>query len=126
VPRADKVARAFAEREPSDEAVVLVVEDGGTVVGFVDVRMNRTPDWNMLRRKIGGWVSELGVAETHRGRGVGSRLLQAAEEWLGGRGVEILMLDTGWRNEEAIRFYEQRMGYRRIGLILIKELGTNP
>ena len=59
-------------------------------------------------------VSELWVAETHRGQGVGRKLLAKAEQLAVGRGCVRLHLET--RNEAARSLYEH-LGYRIFGTL---------
>jgi len=59
-------------------------------------------------------VSELWVAESHRGQGVGSALLAAAEQLARDEGCHRIHLET--RNEGARRLYE-RTGYRVFGTL---------
>jgi GNAT superfamily N-acetyltransferase len=122
VPDAKRVARRYAARRQGAEEAVLVAEEAGEVVGFVDLTIRRsTPGGGtMLRRSVVGFVNELAVEEGRRGAGIGAALMAAAEDWAAGAGAEALMLDTGTKNEGAIRFYE-RLGYRPIGVTLIKE-----
>jgi GNAT superfamily N-acetyltransferase len=66
---------------------VLVAEVDGRVAGFVQVLLRRPPEQpSMLKPRLLGYVRELGVSEDARGTGLGSQLLEAAEEWacLGG------------------------------------------
>jgi hypothetical protein len=48
--------------------------------------------------------------------------MQAAEAWARLAGAQAMMVDTGAKNSQAQRFYRERMGYRDIGVILIKPL----
>lgn len=57
-----------------------------------------------------GWVYYLAVADEARRRGLGSRLMAAAESWLGGRGVPRLNLMVRRENKAVVAFYEAR-GY---------------
>ncbi|MEM1101034.1 MAG: GNAT family N-acetyltransferase [Pseudomonadota bacterium] len=57
-------------------------------------------------------ISELWVDETLRGQGIGSRLLEAAEELARQKGCIRVHLET--RSEGARRLYE-RVGYRVFG-----------
>lgn len=61
------------------------------------------------RRKT-GHVITIDVVERARRTGVGSALLQAAEEHLQKRGAQAVELETPVNNETAIRFYK-RAGY---------------
>jgi ribosomal protein S18 acetylase RimI-like enzyme len=58
-----------------------------------------------------GEIESLAVLPSHRGRGVGSRLLEALERELESIGVRDLILGVLAGNEDAIRLYRRR-GYR--------------
>ena len=68
----------------------------------------------LLGRTVWGWlhVKELWVAPDHRGRGLGRRLLQAAEEAAIAQGCHGSYLDTF--DFQALPFY-LRMGYSTFG-----------
>ena len=57
-----------------------------------------------------GWVYYLAVAESHRGTGLGRRLMLAAEDWLRDRGVVKLQLMVRSANAGVLDFYD-RLGY---------------
>jgi ribosomal protein S18 acetylase RimI-like enzyme len=109
--------------QDSADAAVLVAEVDGRVAGFVQVLLRRPPEQpSMIRPRLLGYVRELGVAEDARGSGLGSQLLVAAEAWACLAGAQAMMVDTGAKNSQAQRFYRARMGYRDIGVMLIKPL----
>ncbi len=87
---------------------VRVAEDAGRIVGFVEY---------LLRGTFGhsGYVWAIGVAPEAQGRGVGARLMDAAEAEIFRRGPNVFLLVAAF-NSGAQRFYERR-GYRRIGEI---------
>ena len=58
----------------------------------------------------------LHVRDHHRGRGVGTMLVQAAEQAVGRRGGTALALGVGVDNPDAARLYD-RLGYRRTGVL---------
>ncbi|WP_411966781.1 GNAT family N-acetyltransferase [Haloferax sp. YSSS75] len=78
------------------------------VLGFVmfEVEMG-TYEQDVTR----GTVSNLFVRPDRRGEGVGSRLLEAAEDKLRDVGADVVSLDVMAANESARRFY-RRHGYR--------------
>jgi len=84
-------------RDPEN---LLVVEHDGEVVGSVMVGYEGHR----------GWVNYLAVHPEHRGRGLGRRLMERAEELLGGLGCAKVNLQVRSSNEEAIGFY-RRIGY---------------
>jgi ribosomal-protein-alanine N-acetyltransferase len=88
----------------------LVAEDEGRggILGFIVARR--------LRKNIGHFVT-IDVLPEHRNRGVGSRLLTAAEATLRDNGTEIIYLETAVNNAPAIHFY-QKHGYTIIDRII--------
>jgi ribosomal protein S18 acetylase RimI-like enzyme len=85
-------------------ACTWVAEDEGRIVGFLIA--NREP------RRIGHVVT-IDVIEAWRRHGVGSRLIDAAEEWARKQGLLLIYLETAEDNRPAHRFYKAR-GYRRV------------
>jgi ribosomal protein S18 acetylase RimI-like enzyme len=57
-----------------------------------------------------GWVYYLAVDATHRGAGLGRRMMEEAEGWLRAQGVPKLNLMVRHDNRDAHAFY-QRLGY---------------
>ena len=76
----------------------------------------------MLRPRATAWLA-ITVSAKYRGRGIGRRLMRAAEGWAKAQGAVDLLLDCDAANRAAIRFYET-LGYRVRGLILAKRGAT--
>jgi ribosomal protein S18 acetylase RimI-like enzyme len=66
-------------------------------------------------------VSDLVVAERHRRRGIGRRLLAASERFAVESGASSLELVVYEFNESALRFY-QRLGFGTLSRSLAKPL----
>jgi ribosomal protein S18 acetylase RimI-like enzyme len=64
--------------EASAEVITVVADRGGEIVGFVDVRLKCSPD-PMHRKLLYCVIAEIAVSRRRQSRGVGGRLLQAAE-----------------------------------------------
>lgn len=93
---------AFARYLEREDAVALVADDGGDLVGFLDLEFRRR--LNTLKREA--WIPDLVVAERARGRGVGRALMQAAENHAREAGCFGLSLESaGWRSDTHA-FYE--------------------
>jgi putative acetyltransferase len=90
---------------------VYVAEDDGVVVGRLSVARDQHP--------ASRHVADLGlmVAASHRRRGVGTALLEAAVDWARRAGVRKLELHVFPWNKGAIALYDRfgfvREGYRR-------------
>ena len=109
------------------DTFMQVAEDEGEVIGHVwaalrladgDAGREMIRDASLLRLTV-HW---LGVAATHRRRGVASRLLQSADTWGIAQGARAAGFSAFIGASTAISFYEQRMGYRRQAVHLHKPL----
>lgn len=101
-------ARAVFGRVLRGESQAYVADEAGGLLGCVVYSPRGTFDHS-------GYVRLLAVAESAQGKGVGSRLLGAAEEAIFRSGPNVFLLVTA-TNTPARRFYERR-GYRPIGEI---------
>ncbi|MEU8233062.1 GNAT family N-acetyltransferase [Actinoplanes sp. NPDC048967] len=119
IPERAAVRRHFAAllaEGPAGHAV-LVAEVAGRIVGMVElVRSPESPDHQILRPEPAAQIHTV-VAEDARGRGVGSALLSAAEQWASTAGITYLSAGIQHRNAAAVRFYG-RYGYTTSGLSL--------
>lgn len=107
--------------ESSKKGTTLVAELSGEIVGFIDARLEHSPD-AMHREMIYCHVSEIAVRSQHQNQGIGERLLRAAEEWGRQQGAEFASLEYHSANTPASVFYQQRMGYCAASITAIKRL----
>jgi GNAT superfamily N-acetyltransferase len=103
------------------ESITLAADLGGEIVGFIDARLERSPD-PMHREMLYCHIVEFAVGLTHQRQGIGRRLLQAAEDWGREHGAELASLEYLSANPRAGDFYRQRMGYRPAAITAIKRL----
>ncbi len=109
---------------PRSEGIVAVADDG-TVVGMIELWLKRPRDPDSARTPRIQADFGIAVAPAWRGRGVGTALLQAAEDWARGQGVERMALDLDAANEGALRLYE-RHGYTVHALEMDKPIEPDP
>jgi dTDP-4-amino-4,6-dideoxy-D-galactose acyltransferase len=89
----NSISRAIADE-------VLVVEDNEVIVGLVTFKkIEKT-----------GKIGILAVSEVYRGKGLGSKLVHAADDWYYKAGLTQAEVVTQERNLGACRFYENN-GY---------------
>jgi ribosomal-protein-alanine N-acetyltransferase len=98
--------RSLVSLSKSRSACMLVATRGGRPIGYAV----------LLTRRGGhsGRLYSIAVAGEEAGRGVGSRLLAAAEEAAIKRGARRLHLEVRADNSSAVSFYE-RLGYKPSG-----------
>ncbi len=104
-----------------DILIASVIQDGDSdyliatvesrVVGFLDIRESVTPDFPMFVPKRFALVENMVVDEGHRGKGIGTRLLEEARDWAHSRGLSSIQLTVWARNTEAVRLY-RRLGFQ--------------
>lgn len=95
--------RAFGEICARDEHAVLVAVESERVTGFVHVCVMLSLESDAFAE-----IRALIVDELQRGRGVGERLVAAAEEWSRGRRMPKVRVRSNVIRERARGFY---LGY---------------
>lgn len=119
--------RATLQAPLPQNSIWLVAEFAGEAVGDAYAQLHEPsadagvqPQRDVGRRRV--HLDYLAVQASHRGQGIGSRLLSAVEEWARENGAELISTDTNLRsNEGAVEFYE-RHGYEQQAVILRKPL----
>lgn len=109
-----KQIRALSMLLESNDAILLVAEHEGEVIGMVSLQF-------LISTAIGGrsgLIEDLVVAGTHRGSGVGTRLIESLVDAARIKGIERLSLGADRRNLPALTFYEKHgFSASRMGLM---------
>jgi len=109
------------QSDGGEEGITLVAELSREIVGFVDARLEQSPD-AMHREITYCHVAEIAVSSRHQKQGIGERLLRAVEDWGCRQGTESPSLEYHAANTRASTFYQRRMGYCVAHIIAIKRL----
>jgi GNAT superfamily N-acetyltransferase len=111
------IASSLGSADPS--VTVLVAEDAasGQPLGFAHIKTFH----DYFTAEPHGHVSDLVVAAGAEGRGAGSALMAAAEDWSRARGHRLLTLNVFDENRRARRLYE-RLGYGPDTIRMVKVL----
>jgi len=104
---------------PNDEEILVAVVHG-EVVGWVEMQLRQASGRARMIRDSVSVAIDVAVLPQHRGHGVGSRLADAAEEWSRDHGAEVMTMSTHVANVDAIRFYQERHGFRTTGILMMK------
>jgi len=102
-----------------DDAAVFVAEQDRQVIGYVFAALEPI-SWKELREAC-GFIHDIVVDDPQRRGGVATALLEAAIEWLRGRGAPRVILGTAERNAAAQRLFE-KLGFRRTMIEMTREL----
>ena len=101
---------------------VLVAEDQeGEVLGVVTVHLFQS----MHVSEPTAWLTTLVVDEKARGRGIGSALVERAEDWAIQHGARRISLTSALRRTHAHAFYKKR-NYEHTGVRLTKVFVNQP
>jgi GNAT superfamily N-acetyltransferase len=86
-------------------ATVVVAELNGEIIAFVAGRIRTLPPY--FGAATIGTISEVFVDDSHRGAGVGRRLLTFALDWFREQQITRIELQVVAGNPDGIRFYRQ-------------------
>lgn len=89
-----------------DHAVLVAASADGRVLGWIHAFLALRVESDTFA-ELGGFV----VGEEYRRRGIGRRLLAAAEAWASSRDVQMLRVRSRTSRADARLFYE-RLGFR--------------
>ena len=113
----EAVRPALAELLADPAHVVLVAEEDGRAVGFVNAHFR--PQLHHLAPV--GTIDELVVERHQRGRRIGERLVEAVFAEAGRRGADVMEVSTHNRRERARAFY-RRLGFEATSVKLVHPL----
>jgi ribosomal protein S18 acetylase RimI-like enzyme len=99
------------------KTIVLIAHDDQDVrLGFVTVSHSKH-----FTGQAQAYIGELATSEAAEGRGIGSALIAACEQWARAQGYTILTVSTGAANTRALDFYH-RLGFHDEDITLTKPL----
>jgi ribosomal protein S18 acetylase RimI-like enzyme len=116
----DSYLAHLAETMEDGRTLAELWEQEGTVVGYLWVIFHDVPGYGITFAE----VMELAVAPASRRQGLGSRMLQHAEDIAREQGATLLRSDAGGDNVASQRLHETR-GYRRHRISYEKVLGDH-
>jgi len=124
-PTNEDLRTLFELDNPNEKCRFFVAEDNGGIIGYSRMHLYR---WNNS-----AYIITLLVDAEHRRKGIGTRLLQAMENFAKENKARVLLFDTSTDNTPALQLYFKKdfkiCGYNdriyqsgKIALYLAKEL----
>jgi ribosomal protein S18 acetylase RimI-like enzyme len=104
----ERARKFIGDRLTNSESVILVAEDAGKILGFVQL----FPSFTSLETGRLWVLNDLYVSPGGRGKGIGRALMNAAREHAETTGAKQLTLETMDDNMVAWSLYES-LGYKR-------------
>lgn len=123
---ADWFETTLARAPGSSEQHLVAVVDGA-VVAFASARLI-DPDEHGPRQMLANhplrraYVNALGTADAFQRQGIATQLIEALEAWAREQGASSITATTYGESPVSVPFWEQRMGYRPVGVTLTKRL----
>lgn len=118
---ADAYLETIFERVAKHSGRVFVAEVERTVVGFVAILGRVEPEASDEEQILHAYVSDLVVLPAYRNRGLGRRLLDAAEQFARALGTKRLDISVLSKNPAAARLYRD-FGFGDFRIQLAKRL----
>lgn len=103
----------------TDKMFVAEAEEG--VVGFINIRFEHESQTYLSSLIDYAYISDIVVLQEYRGQGIGTMLLQHAEDFAKQQGTTVLKIGVLSRNQQAADVY-QHAGFRPYEIILLKHL----
>jgi GNAT superfamily N-acetyltransferase len=110
-----------------ETSLALIAEIAGEVAGYLEASVEEPdPDaqfsGNRDLRERRLYINAVVTAEKHKRQGIGTRLVEAAEEWAREQGVTLSVCDTFLGSPQSLPFWTERMRYERRSVRLRKWL----
>jgi GNAT superfamily N-acetyltransferase len=114
---AEVVGGRLTALDGPNDAILVTTDADGAIVGLIG--LHRLPVLHAPAPAC--YITALVVATAARGRGVGRRLLGAAESWAREHGCGRIVVTSAERRADAHAFYE-RSGFERTGRRFVRSL----
>ena len=96
---------------------ILVAEDNEEVIGFIGLQKSLCfEDPGIVLRIIA-----LGVSNKYQGKGIGTKLIEGAEEYAKENNISVLLVNSGLKRLQAHNFYEKNL-FNKKGYSFVKKL----
>ncbi len=101
----------------SKKWLVLVALDEKQVVGFSIVEIRKRPP--VMVRETYGYITDMAVRKTHRGKGIGSKMLKEIFVWLKARRINSVQLAVADKNLVGYSFWTKH-GFKDLLHVMLR------
>lgn len=98
-----------------------VAEEDGRVIGYIEAEIAESCEKELYEITKTGHINSIFVFGSYRGKGVGTRLISEAIDWMKSRGLQICTLGVVSGNDEAMASY-QKLGFSVERIKMWKEI----
>ncbi len=111
----------YADELAKENTSMLIAEENQAVVGLIAIFVRNNPEDPIFKTRRYTHIEDVIVARTHRGRGIGRRLMVAAQEWAVTQSATAIDLWVWEENDAAIGFYNH-LGYKTVRRVMQHKL----
>lgn len=98
----------FESRLQQKDSHFLLAECDGITVGYIAFEIRKSESIDILQPRTWLFIEDIFISSHHRGSGIGSLLLEYAEEYAKSHKIDSIELSVWSFNTEAIDFYKNR------------------
>ena len=120
LPKIEDEQKYIAKTIDNKDAVLFVAKENKNVLGYLILYIQTYPQCFFTDTRK-GFIDSVGVDENHRGQGIGTMLLNAAETYLKENGIFVFETDVFVFNKGAEKLYN-RFGFNDIKIYKKKVL----
>lgn len=99
---------------------ILVAKENKRLIGFITFEEGKESYFDTAIKNF-GIVLELFVLDNYRGKGIGRKLMNEAEQYFVGKGLEFIKVECSTFNLPGLKFY-QANGYTNRQSLLFKKI----
>lgn len=118
---ASQLTHRLQEILDNHKSCLFVADANGTLVGFVEIYIQEDEPDPARMMYVHGHLQSLMVVPGWRKKGLGKRLVHAAERWAAKKGASEVRLDTWEFPGDPVKFYE-KIGYRTLRRKFVRRL----